>query len=225
MSSMDTQTNTPPFLIAIDGLSAAGKGTLGRKLADHYGFTFFDTGKLYRLVGFTCLSLDKDVNNEADVIDVAKEIVKNFDPKVLSHEILKSNEVGNAASCVARYQPMRDLLISLQRDTAFNAPSGAILDGRDIGTVILPDAHVKFFVTADPQKRADRRIKELQSLGIPCNQETILSDLIARDHRDTTSETGKTFQADDAILLDTSDLDIEQTFDKAREIIDQKYTV
>lgn len=201
-------------VIAIDGTFASGKGTVGKRVAEHYGFGYLDTGKLYRAVAHAMLTAGADLTDAGQ----AAEAAKTLDPKSLSNPALKSGDVGAAASKIAVHTPVRAALLKFQRDFAA-APAGAVLDGRDIGTVICPDADVKLYVDARPLVRAERRYKELSGYGEDTSLDTVLAQLRERDHRDKSRAQAPLKAADDAHLLDTSDLDIEAAVNAAVAII------
>lgn len=211
-------------VIAIDGTSACGKGTLARKLARHYGFAHLDSGAIYRLVALGVLRHAGDPASATDAVRAAREI----DPDGINDPALRTAAAGEAASVVAAIPEVRAAVLKFQRDFAANPPGGArgaVIDGRDIGTVICPDAAAKLFVDARPEVRALRRWHELQqanSGGPLPDIETIKAELLARDQRDRSRVTAPLRQAEDAILLDTSDLDIEAAFAKALALIDNK---
>jgi CMP/dCMP kinase len=189
------------MIIAVDGPSAAGKGTLARGIAKHYGFHFLDTGALYRMVGLQMIRTNTDFADAARAAAFARDLnVDDFE----DHE-LRSEVVGSAASKVAVIPEVRSALLKFQRDFAKRLP-GAVLDGRDIGTVICPEADVKFFITASVEARVLRRFKELQSLGVETSLEEVTVDVVARDARDAV----RTLVAADAIVVDTSDLGVEE---------------
>ncbi len=198
------------FTIAIDGPAAAGKGTLSKAVANHFGFAHLDTGLLYRAVGAAVLA-GQDPH----------EAARNLDPTTMNTTALRTPEVAQAASKVAADAKVRAILLDFQRAFATRA-GGAVLDGRDIGTVICPDAHVKLFVTASPEVRAHRRFLELTSKGMDVSLETVLADVKARDARDRDRATAPLVAADDAILIDTSDMDIETAVQNAIDVINQK---
>ena len=200
-------------VIAIDGTFASGKGTLGKRLADHYGLPYLDTGKLYRAVGHAVMTAGNDPSDEAKAALAAKAL----DVEILSDPVLKSGNVAVAASKVAVHPEVRTALFQFQRDFA---KSGAVLDGRDIGTVICPDADVKLYIDAAPEERARRRHLELTAYGEDISLETVLAQLTERDTRDKTRKEAPLKPADDAHLIDTTHLGIEAVFDLAVEIID-----
>ena len=201
------------MIIAIDGPAASGKGTLGKKLAAHYGFRHLDTGLLYRAVAKALLDDGHEPGDEFRAVDAAKAI----DPARFDEAALKRYEVGEAASVVSAIPGVRAALFNFQQEFAA-APPGAVLDGRDIGTVICPNAEVKIFVTAGPEVRARRRALELRGRGEIASETEILSDIIRRDERDRSRTTAPLMQAPDAYLLDTSALDIEGAFAAALEL-------
>ena len=200
-------------VIAIDGTFASGKGTLGKRLAAHYRLGYLDTGKLYRAVGHSVLQAGLNPSDAKACADIAREL----DVALLSNPILKSGDVAVAASKVAVHADVRAALLSFQRSFA---QGGAVLDGRDIGTVICPDADVKFYIDAAPQERARRRHIELTGYGEDISFETVLAQLAERDNRDKTRKEAPLIPADDAHLIDTTKLDIEAVFDLAEQIVD-----
>src|SRR5436190_5887352 len=204
------------MIIAIDGPAASGKGTLGKKLAAHYGFRHLDTGLLYRAVAKALLDAGHAPGDEARAIAAAGAI----DPAGFDEAALKRYEVGEAASVVSAIAGVRAALFDFQQEFAA-APPGAVLDGRDIGTVICPNADVKIFVTASPEVRAQRRASELRGRGEWADEKAVLADLIARDERDRSRSAAPFVQAKDAVLLDTSALDIEAAFRAALAIVER----
>jgi cytidylate kinase len=197
------------MIIAVDGPAASGKGTIARALASHFGLPHLDTGLLYRAVGLATLRRGDDPANEADAFAAC-----DFSDAMLSHPELKSEAAGASASRVSAHPAVRAALADRQRIFA-GQPGGAVLDGRDIGTVIAPHADVKLFVTARPEIRARRRHDELESLGLHSRLEAVLHDIQARDERDMGRKTAPLRQAEDAILLDTSELDIATAIQRA----------
>jgi cytidylate kinase len=204
------------MIIAIDGPAASGKGTLGKKLAAHYGLRHLDTGLLYRAVAKALLDAGCAPGDEAQAIAAAKAI----DPARFDEAALKRYEVGEAASVVSAIPGVRAALFNLQQEFAA-APPGAVLDGRDIGTVICPNAEVKIFVTASPEVRARRRALELRGRGESANEADIMADIVRRDERDRSRATAPLMQAPDAYLLDTTALDIDAAFRAAVELVDR----
>jgi CMP/dCMP kinase len=204
-------------VVAIDGPAASGKGTLARRIASALGFAHLDTGRLYRAVGLAVLKRGEDPAHPA----AAQRAVEALDLSLLEDPALGSDETGAAASKVAVIQNVRDALLDFQRNFAAHPPGGrgAVLDGRDIGTVVCPDATVKLFVTATPEIRANRRFIELQTTGSVRTEAAVLADIRARDDRDTNRAIAPLRQAPDAHLLDTTRLDIEAAVARALEIV------
>jgi cytidylate kinase len=208
------------LVIAIDGPAASGKGTLARKLARHYGYAYLDTGSLYRAVGQAVLAAGGDPNDDEAALAAAEALdIAHIDEKAI-----RTREAGEAASIVAVKPAVRAAILDFQRNFAASPPGGeggAVLDGRDIGTVVCPDARVKIFVTASPEIRAHRRWLELNSSGVEVSEAQILEDVRERDRRDAERTASPMKPAADAYLLDTSDLSIEAAFDAAVAIIDK----
>ena len=202
------------MIIAIDGPAASGKGTLARRIAAHYGLAYLDTGSLYRAVA-------RDIRHSGasleDAVEAAR-FARILDASTLSDPGLRDPGVGDAASIVAKFPEVRQALLEFQRQFARRKP-GAVLDGRDIGTVVLPDAHVKIFVVADAEVRARRRYDELVARGEPVTYEGVLSVIKGRDTRDMNRAAAPMKAASDAHLLDTTTLDVEATFAAAIAII------
>ncbi len=199
------------MIIAIDGPSAAGKGTLARRVADHFGFAYLDSGLLYRAVA---LSLTAGGGDPADA-DAAAAAARGLDLGLLDAPRLRSDEVAGAASVVAAHPAVRDALVGAQRRFAADPPGGrdgAVLDGRDIGTVICPDADAKIFVTAAIETRATRRHKELLDRGRNSIYARVLQEMTKRDDRDSGRDVAPLKAADDAFILDTTDLDADAAF-------------
>ena len=204
------------MIIAIDGPAASGKGTLGKRLAAHYGLRHLDTGLLYRAVAKALLDAGHSPNNQARAVAAADAI----DPTAFDEVALKAHAVGEAASLVSAIPDVRAALLAFQRNFAIKPP-GAVLDGRDIGTVICPHAEVKLFVTATPQVRAQRRVLEIQGRGEKADEAAILADILKRDERDTSRATAPLKQAADAHLLDTTALDANAAFQAAVELVER----
>ena len=203
------------MIIAIDGPAASGKGTLGKRLAAHYGLRHLDTGLLYRAVAKALLDQGTPLDDSAAAVAAARSLdASGFDEKVL-----KSHAVGEAASLVSAIPEVRDALLDFQRDFGCSPP-GAVLDGRDIGTVIFPDAEVKILVTATAQERARRRTLELEAAGRKVSETEILADILRRDERDTKRAVAPLKAAPDAHLLDTTHLDIDAAFRAAVAIVE-----
>ncbi|HEX4799781.1 MAG TPA: (d)CMP kinase [Sphingomicrobium sp.] len=196
-------------VIAVDGPAASGKGTVARALAEHFGLPFMDTGLLYRAVALNLWRWGGDPGNEFEALRACDELnLDEGDPE------LRSEPVSKIASRISAYPGVRAAL--LERQQAFaRQPGGAVLDGRDIGTVIAPDAQVKLFVTATAEVRADRRKKELEARGMHATYEDVLADIRSRDERDSHRQVAPLVPAKDAILLDTSGLDVEQAIAEA----------
>jgi cytidylate kinase len=204
------------MIIAVDGPAASGKGTIARSLAKHYGLPHLDTGLLYRAVGIETLRGGGDPKQEEDAVAACR-----FSDGLLFDPSLKSEAAGAAASIVSAFPRVRAAL--LDRQLSFAAqPGGAVLDGRDIGTVIAPEAEAKLFVTARPEVRAQRRHDELLGRGIEAHLEAVLTDIRARDERDSQRSAAPLRQADDAQLLDTSKLDIEAAIQRAITLVEAR---
>ena len=206
------------MIIAIDGPAASGKGTLGKRLAEHYGFGHLDTGLLYRAVARVLLDRNVPLTDQ----DAATQVAQNLDVSQLDDDSrLRGAVMGEAASVVSAYQPVRDALLAFQRQFGADTP-GAVLDGRDIGTVVCPDADVKLFITAAPEERARRRHRELLNRGEQAEYETILADIRRRDERDMNRSTAPLKAAPDAITLDTTHLDADAAFQAAFDLVEGK---
>jgi cytidylate kinase len=208
-------------VIAIDGTAACGKGTLARLLARHYGFAHLDSGALYRLVALGVIEANGAPADEADAVKAARVIA----PARVIDPLIRSDVVGRAASQVAAIPAVRRELLAYQRQFAKHPPgdaAGAVIDGRDIGTVIVPAATAKLFVDARPEVRAHRRWLELQALGIARDERDVLAELNIRDAADRNRPISPLKQAVDAALLDTSDLGIDAAFAAALTLLDHK---
>lgn len=204
-----------PFVIAVDGPAASGKGTIARALAKHFGLPHMDTGLLYRSVALTLWRWGGDPGNVFEAVRATTDL--NIDP---DDPELRSEAVSKIASAISAYPAVRGALLDRQR--AFAAlPGGAVLDGRDIGTVIAPDADAKLFVTATPEVRAKRRMKELEERGMPAHFAEVLADIHARDERDTNRPVAPLKPADDAIIFDNSELAKDAAIAKAIELVSQ----
>ncbi|ATQ44774.1 (d)CMP kinase [Caulobacter mirabilis] len=203
------------FVIAVDGPAASGKGTIAVKLGALYGFPVLDTGLLYRAVGVKVLESGGDLGDEAAAVAAAKAL----DPQELERPEVRTRAAGEAASRVAIYTPVRQVLRDFQLAFAAQEP-GAVLDGRDIGTVIAPRAPAKLYVTASPEVRAERRWKQLTGQGETVAYEDILADIRIRDERDGARAESPMRPADDAVLLDTTEMSIDAAFDAARRIVE-----
>jgi cytidylate kinase len=206
-----------PLVIAVDGPAASGKGTLARRLSQHYGLPALDTGLLYRMVARAMLDGGHDLRDVA----AAQAVVAGFDQAAYPEELLRGREIGEAASVVAAIAEVRSGLIDRQRRFA-GQPGGAVLDGRDIGTVICPDAPAKLFVTATPEVRAARRHRELLARGETASFEGILADIRRRDARDSGRSDAPLKAADDAVILDTSALTVEEALAASIDIVESR---
>ncbi|HVI51196.1 MAG TPA: (d)CMP kinase [Candidatus Sulfotelmatobacter sp.] len=206
------------MIIALDGPAAAGKGTLAKRLAAHFGLNYLDTGSLYRAVGLAVLRSGGDPEDPAQ----AEAAARSLTPEHLSSPDLRGENAAQAASKVAAIPGVRAALLAFQRSFAATAP-GAVLDGRDIGTVVCPDADAKIFVTASLEKRAERRFKELLDKGVSAIWEAVLQDMKERDARDSGRSVAPLVPAADAVVLDTSELDADGAFAAAVSIISQRH--
>lgn len=207
------------ILIAVDGPAASGKGTIARALARHFNLPHMDTGMLYRAVALNLWRWGGDMGNEFEALracDVAG--VDPDDPE------LRTEAVSSIASRISAYPSVRAALLERQQQFAAQ-PGGAVLDGRDIGTVVAPEADAKLFVTASPEIRAQRRVRELLGRGLPAHYEDVLVDIRARDERDMSRDTAPLAQAADALLLDTSDLDVDAAIAEAVRLVDDRLAV
>lgn len=209
---------TRPLIIAVDGPAASGKGTIARALAKHYRLPYLDTGLLYRAVGENVRRLELDPEKEADAVAAC-----DFDDHLLDDDVLRSDEVGKLASIVSVHPLVRAALLHRQR--RFARQSGAVLDGRDIGTVIAPDASAKLFVRATPTIRARRRHVELRERGSSVSIDRVLADIRARDLRDSMRAAAPMVPANDAALLDTSFLSIEAAIKRAIELVERQVSL
>jgi cytidylate kinase len=204
------------MIIAVDGPAASGKGTLGKRLAAHYGLRHLDTGLLYRAVAKAV----RDAGHALDDVAHAVAAARSLDPAKFDEQALKGHVVSEAASVVSAIPQVRDALFALQRNFAATPP-GAVLDGRDIGTVICPGADVKIFVTATPEVRARRRAAEMRAAGVAIDDREVLADILRRDERDRTRSAAPLVRAADAVELDTTDLDIEAAVAAAVAIVER----
>jgi len=204
------------LVIAVDGPAASGKGTIARALAKHFGLPHMDTGLLYRAVALNLWRWGGDPSNEFEALRACDDL--GFDPE---DPELRSEPVSRIASRVSTYKSVRKALLQRQRDFAAQ-DGGAVLDGRDIGTIIVPNADAKLFVTASAEVRAQRRVRELLERGMPAHYEDVLLDIRARDERDATRRVAPLIQAVDAILLDTSELGIEEAIAEAIRLVSER---
>jgi cytidylate kinase len=208
------------MIIAIDGPAASGKGTLARRLARHFGLAHLDTGSLYRAAALHALEGGGDPGDPA----LAEAAAKRVRAEDLADPRLREERVAQAASVVAAIPAVREALLAFQRDFAHHPPGrkGAVLDGRDIGTIICPDADAKLFITASLEARARRRVKELREAGGEAIYEAVLQDMKDRDARDSRRRTAPLVPADDAFVLDTTALDADAAFAAALDFIERK---
>jgi cytidylate kinase len=202
------------MIIAVDGPAASGKGTIARALAEHFGLPHMDTGLLYRAVALNLWRWGGDPASEFEALRACDML--NIDP---DDEELRSEPVSRIASSISAYPAVRTALRERQEEFAGQA-GGAVLDGRDIGTVIAPEADVKLFVTASPQVRAERRTRELEQRGMPAHFDDVLADIRARDERDSEREAAPLRAASDALVLDTSQLDAKAAVAEAFRLVE-----
>mgnify|MGYP000035898048 FL=1 len=218
------------FQIAIDGPSATGKSTLAKALAKELSFIYIDTGAMYRAVGLYNIRKNIDLNNEADVVNTLKDIsidIKYIDKEQriflngedVSNQI-REEKVGTAASIVSTYKKVREVLVDLQRSLA--NVQNVIMDGRDIGTVVLPNASLKIFLTASSEERTKRRYLELKEKGKDVSIEDVAKELKERDERDTKRANSPLTKAEDAILVDTTNMNIEQTIEYIKKLYEKR---
>ncbi len=217
------------MIITIDGPAAAGKGTLAAALAKRYRLAYFDTGMLYRAVGLEMVLQNQNPQDESAAEKVAESLTFAKMMQLSAHPEFRGRIGGEAASKVSALPKVRSALLKMQQDFADNPvfadgtpANGAVYDGRDTGTVVCPHADIKFFVVASPEVRATRRYNEFIAKGIQTTYQQVLDDLIARDKRDSERSTAPLKPAEDAVLLDTSTMDINQEIDAAINIIEQK---
>jgi len=203
------------MIIAIDGPAASGKGTLGKRLSAHYGLRHLDTGLIYRAVAKALLDAGHPLEDRARAVEVARALA----PERFDEAVLRQPPVGEAASVVSAFPEVRQALLAFQRDFG-RAPPGAVLDGRDIGTIIFPDADVKIFLTASAEMRAHRRALELRAAGNDVAEAELVTDIRRRDERDKGRPVAPLKKAADAHLLDTTHLDIDDALRAAIKIVD-----
>jgi cytidylate kinase len=203
-------------VIAVDGPAASGKGTIARALASHYGLPHMDTGLLYRAAALNLWRWGGDPGNEFEAVRAAQELnLDAGDPE------LRSEPVSKIASAISAYPEVRAVLLARQQEFA-RRPGGAVLDGRDIGTVIAPEAEVKLYVTASAEVRAERRMREIESRGMHAHYDDVLADIHARDERDSNREAAPLKQAPDALRLDTSELNVEEAIAEALRLVEDR---
>ena len=215
---MGAEPSGKAFVAAIDGPAASGKGTLARRIAERFGLAHLDTGALYRATALAVLDAAGDPADPA----TAEKAARRLDPRLLTDPRLRADAVAAAASVVAALPQVRDALLGFQRAFAAHPPApagGAVLDGRDIGTVVCPAADVKLFVTASTEARALRRVKELREQGAPAIYENVLQDLNERDARDSSRRAAPLMAAHDAQIIDTTTLDADVVFERACALV------
>ena len=219
------------MIIAIDGPSGAGKSTLGKMLAKKLNLLYLDTGAMYRGVGLAVLQANVNLDDEKKVVEIAAhcEIELIGEPDALSIKLngedvtseIRTNEIGQAASIVSTISEVRKILVEKQRNLGNLAPNGAVLDGRDIGTVVFPNADAKFFLTAKPEARARRRYEEDLTKNRATTYEETLAEINLRDKRDVSREDSPLSIAEDAIVIDTSELDLSEVFEQMLNVINK----
>ena len=217
------------MIITIDGPAAAGKGTVSSFLAQKYKLAYFDTGMVYRAVGLQMVLSNTDINDEDKAEKVAKELTFPKMIELSKHKDFRSDTGGQAASVVSAHPKVRAALLKMQQDFALNPvfadgtpANGVVYDGRDTGTVVCPNADLKLFITASTEVRAQRRYKEFTEKGINTSYEQVLQDMIARAKRDSSRATAPLKPADDAIIIDTSTLNIEKVLQKIIPLVEEK---
>ncbi len=217
------------MIITIDGPAAAGKGTVSAYLADKYKLAYFDTGMVYRAVGLQMVLTENDVNDEDKAEQIAKELTFPKMIELSKHKDFRSDIGGQAASIVSAHPKVRAALLKMQQNFALNptfadgTPArGVVYDGRDTGTVVCPNAELKIFITASTEVRAQRRYKEFVEKGIATSYDKVLQDMIARDKRDSSRATAPLKPAEDAVIIDTSDLSIDEVLQKIVPLVEAK---
>lgn len=206
------------MIIAIDGPSGVGKGTLSRRVAQHYGLLHLDTGLIYRTLGLLLQQTGMKTVEEEAALKVARSMTLG---QISESPDLRTQEVASLASRVSVFPSVRSALLDMQREFAFSE-KGAVLDGRDIGTIVLPDADFKIFLMARPEVRAHRRLKELREKGIDPGLGEVLREILVRDRRDSTRTAAPLRPAEDAYILDTSDLTADEVFQKTLSFVEKK---
>ena len=212
-----TQAGKPAVKIAVDGPAASGKGTLARRLADHFGLSHLDTGGLYRAVALRVLGQGGDPSDET----TGENAAQNLEKRDLEAPNLRAEEVGRAASIVSAHPAVRAALLVYQRTFAATSP-GAVLDGRDIGTVVCPEADAKIYLDASVETRAKRRVKELRLRGVESIESRVLQEMEDRDARDSGRAVAPLRAADDALRIDSTDLSPDEVFDRALSYIAER---
>ncbi len=217
------------MIITIDGPAAAGKGTVSRVLAEKYKLAYFDTGMIYRAVGLDMVLKGLDPENEEEALKIAREMTFEKMMELSLNPDFRTDIGGQAASKVSAINSVRQVLLKMQQDFALSPvfadgtkANGVIYDGRDTGTVVCPHADIKFFVTASTEVRAMRRFKEFEEKGINTTYQKVLDDMIARDKRDSERKSAPMKPAEDAILLDTSDMNVEAEINAVLKIVEEK---
>lgn len=217
------------MIITIDGPAAAGKGTVSAFLAEKYKLAYFDTGMVYRAVGLQMVLINADVNDEDKAEQIAKELTFPKMMELSKHKDFRSDIGGQAASIVSAHPKVRAALLKMQQNFALNPvfadgtpASGVVYDGRDTGTVVCPQADLKLFITASTEVRAQRRYKEFMEKGLQTAYEKVLQDMIIRDKRDSSRSTAPLKPADDAVIIDTSDLSIDEVLQKIVPLVEVK---
>ncbi|MFA7276835.1 MAG: (d)CMP kinase [Pseudobdellovibrionaceae bacterium] len=218
------------IIIAVDGPAASGKGTLARRLADQLHLAHLDTGALYRLTAKHILDIKGNPDDPKDALEAALYIRDHLNWEMLENPLLRTDKVADATSRSSQFPAMREVLLETQRNFAHHPPlkhgvpphQGAVLDGRDIGTVVCPFATIKFFVTAGTETRAERRFRELGAKGITTTYDDVLLDMQERDARDASRTTAPLKPAADAVILDTSSINADEAFEKALSIVRNK---
>lgn len=218
------------MIVTIDGPAAAGKGTVSSFLAQKYKLAYFDTGMVYRAVGLQMVIDGEDVNNEDKAEQVAKALTFPKMMELSAHKDFRSDIGGQAASIVSAHPKVRAALLKMQQNFALNPvfadgtpAKGVVYDGRDTGTVVCPNANLKIFITASTEVRAQRRYKEFVEKGIQTSYDKVLEDMIARDKRDSSRATAPLKPADDAIIIDTSDLSINEVLQKIVSLMEERF--
>ncbi len=216
-----------PIVVAIDGPTASGKGTLAQRIAQRMDFAYMDTGALYRGVGKIALDKGLDPHNEKQAAKAASTLLKDFSLDLQNDPAIRSEDVSRAASQVAAHPKVREILLDVQKNFAKKPPlksdkgqwRGIVMDGRDIGTVICPDAHIKLFIDAKMEARAKRRAKQMQEKGMKSDLKTITEDMKIRDGRDITRNIAPTLPAEDAFIIDTTTLNANEVLERSMDII------
>jgi len=216
MNMGSTSKQQKGLVISVDGPAASGKGTIARALAKHYGLPHMDTGLLYRAAALNLWRWGGDPGNEFEAVRAARDLNLDADDPEL-----RSEPVSKIASAISAYSEVRAVLLKRQQDFA-RQPGGAVLDGRDIGTVIAPDAEVKLYVTATAEVRAERRMRELEGRGMHASYEDVLADIHVRDERDSSRDAAPLRQAADAMRLDTSAMKVEEAIAEALRLVEDK---